>query len=81
MPDIITAKEWRKLAQEKGTWNLAKSIDVGVRVLKDYIEDEYASLDEGSRSEMKLFLVELARDVLGIGRNLEVSDLEGIAKK
>jgi len=62
----IPASEWREIESKFGTDNVARSIEVGMRVLKDSFKDEYAQWAKGDRLDWQSWAISMSKEFLSL---------------
>jgi hypothetical protein len=60
----MTSEDWEEIARNGTAFAVASSLESGIRVLKEEIEENYLNWDEGSQLEMREFIVELSDRLL-----------------
>ena len=81
MADFITAKEWRDFVGERGTDGLARSLDTGISVFTECLEDDYVPVEPMDRADHKEFVLDLAKDLLSLLEKLNASETDELAHK
>ena len=81
MTDFIIAKEWRKFVEEKGTDGLARSLDTGISVFTNQLEDDYVTMEPMDRADHKEFILDLAKDLLNLLDKLNESEMDELTHK
>jgi len=63
---MITAKEWKKLLEDKGFDKLLKSLEVGIRVFKsDFLNDSpFAELEDLEKLDIQEFVLGMAESLV-----------------
>jgi len=81
MADFITAKEWRKFVEEKGTDGLARSLDTGISIFTECLEDDYVPMEPMDRADHKEFVLSLAKCLLELLEKLNASEMDELTHK
>ena len=67
---MLSAEKWRAIAEEGGTFEVASSLEVGIKVFREAILGEYPTLDRGSRLEISDFINDLMSEVVELQKEL-----------
>jgi len=66
---MLSAETWRAIAEE-GTFEVARSLEVGIGVFREAVLGEYLTLDRGSRLELSDFINYLLGEVVQLQSEL-----------